>query len=147
MSDIFADHADFMFDAVIENVSSLTEKQLSWMPLNETKDIKSILTHTARIGYVLIPQVIDGTVKPGGWDDDYEETPHTYEELLADLSKARETVVGGIRSMDEHELESGLVLWGRQLVRKNLIFHLLREIVHHSGQISLLMGMHRRSES
>ncbi len=145
MSNIFAEHADFMFDAVIENVSGLNGEQLSWKPIEREKDIEAILTHTARIALILIPQVIDGTVNPDGWDDDYESTPHTYEELLKDLNAARRIVVHGIRGLDEDGLNAKLMLWGRELVTKNLLFHLLREIVHHSGQIAMLKGMHKRS--
>jgi uncharacterized damage-inducible protein DinB len=105
-----AEHADFMFDAVIENVSSLSGEQLNWKPIEDTKDIETILTHTTRIALILIPQVIDG-----------------------------------IRGLDEKGLEAELELWGRKLVKKNLLFHLLREIVHHSGQIAMLKGMHKRS--
>lgn len=140
-----AEHADFMFDAVIENVSGLSGEQLNWKPIEDTKDMETILTHTTRITLILIPQVIDGTVNPEGWDDDYENIPHTYEELLKDLNEARKIVVDGIRGLNEKGLEAELKLWGRKLVKKNLLFHLLREIVHHSGQIAMLKGMHKRS--
>ena len=145
MSDILAEHADFMFEAIKENVTSLSEEQLKWRPIDESNTIMKILTHTTRIARILIPQVIDGTVNPEGWDDDYEEVPHSYEELLNDLFKARKIVVDGIKGLSETELEAELELWGRKLVKKNLLFHLLREIVHHSGQIAMLKGMHKRS--
>jgi len=145
MPNIFAEHAGFMFDAVIETVGGLNAEQLSWKPIEGEKDIEKILTHTARIALILIPQVIDGTVNPDGWDDDYESTPHTYEELLKDLNEARRVVVDGISGLDESGLEAKLMLWGRELVTKNLLFHLLREVVHHSGQIAMLKGMHKRS--
>jgi len=77
MSDIFAEHAGFIFDAVIENVSGLTEEQLNWKPIEESDNIRKILTHMTRIALILIPQVIDGTVNSEGWDDDYEKVPHT----------------------------------------------------------------------
>lgn len=144
MSIIFAEHADFMFDALIENVSGLSKEQLNWKPIEGEKDIKTILTHTTRIALILIPQVIDGTVNPKGWDDVYEETPHTYEELLEDLNEARRIVVDGIKGLDESGLDAELKLGGRELVTKKLLFHFLREVVHHSGQITMLKGMHKR---
>jgi len=147
MSNIFAEHADFMFEALIENVSCLNKEQLNWKPTEREKNIKTILTHTTRITLILIPQVIDGKVNPEGWDDNYEETPHTYEELLKDLNEARRIIVDGIKGLDEIGLDAKLTLWGRELVTKNLLFHLLREVVHHSGQISMLKGMHKRSSS
>lgn len=145
MTNIFAEHADFIFDAVIENVSGLSEEQLNWKPIEKSNSIMKILTHTTRIALILIPQVIDGTVNPEGWDDEYEKVPHTYDELLDDLNEAHKIVVDGIRGLSETELEAEMGLWGRDLVKKNLLFHLLREIVHHSGQIAMLKGMHKRS--
>ena len=142
---IFAEHTDFIFGAIKENVSGLTVEEMHWKPVEESNTIHKILVHTVRIAYILIPQVIEGTVKPTGWDDDYEELPHTYEELIGDLDKAKEKVVNGIENMNEEYLNDTLHLWGRNLVRKQLIFHLLREIVHHSGQIAMLKGMYNRS--
>jgi len=147
MSDIFAEHAVFIFDAVIENVSGLSEEQLNWKPIEESNNIMNILTHMTRIALILIPQVIVGTVNPEGWDDDYEKASHTYEELLSDLNEAHKIVVDGIRGLSETELEAEMGLWGRNLVKKNLLFHLLKEIVNHSGQIAMLKGMHKRSAS
>ena len=147
MSNIFAEHADFMFDALIESVNGLNMEQLKWKPIEGEKDIKTILTHTTRIALILIPKVIDGTVNPKGWDDDYEETPHTFEELLKDLNEARVIVGDGIKGLDESGLDAKLSLWGRELVTKNLLFHLLREVVHHSGQIAMLKGMYKRKTS
>ena len=56
-------------------------------------------------------------------------------------------MVEGIKKMKTEELENTLQLWGRELVRKNLLFHLLREVVHHSGQIAMLKGMYKRSHA
>jgi len=147
MSNIFAEHAGFIFDAVIENVTGLSDEQLNWKPIEESDNITKILTHMTRIALILIPQVIDGTVNPEGWDDDYEKVPHSYGRLLSDLNEAHKIVVDGIRGLSETELEAEMGLWGRNLVKKNLLFHLLREIVHHSGQIAMLKGMHKRSAS
>jgi uncharacterized damage-inducible protein DinB len=145
MSDILAEHADFMFDAVQGYISGLSEEELKWKPIEESLSIHNILVHTTRIALILIPQVIDGTVKPQGWDDDYEETPHTYDELLEDLGMAREKVVNGLRDMSEEDLERTLKLWDKDLVSKNLIFHLLREVAHHGGQMAMIKGMYKRS--
>jgi uncharacterized damage-inducible protein DinB len=67
------------------------------------------------------------------------------QELLKDLNEACRIVVHDIRGLDEEGLDAKLMLWGRELVTKNLLFHLLREVVHHSGQIAMLKGMHKRS--
>lgn len=147
MSSLLAEHADFMFDAIQKNVSNLSEDELNWRPVKESNTIHNILVHTTRIAFILIPQVIEGTVNPEGWDDDYEETSHTYPELLEDMGKAREKVREGIKALSVDELENTIKLWDRELIRKNLLFHLLREIVHHNGQIAMLKGMYKRNHS
>ena len=147
MSVILAEHADFMFDAILQNVEGLTEDELNWRPVEESNNIHNILNHTVRIAYILIPQVIGNTVNPEGWDDEYEETLHDYGELLDDMGKARKLVVDGIKGMSQEYLDGELKLWGRVLVRKYLIFHLLKEIVHHNGQIAMLKGIYKRSHS
>jgi len=49
--------------------------------------------------------------------------------------------------MSEEDLESTLKLWDKELVRKNLIFHLLREVVHQGGQMAMIKGMYKRSHA
>lgn len=145
MSEILAEHSDFMFDAIQKNVSGLSTEELNWRPVKESNTIHNILNHTVRIAYILIPQVIEDKVNPEGWDDDYEDSLHNYEVLLEDLGKARRLVVEGIKGMSKEELDEEVRLWGRDLIKKNLIFHLLRETVHHNGQIAMLKGMYKRT--
>ncbi len=145
MSEILAEHADFMFESIQKNVSGLSMEELNWRPVKESNTIHNILNHTVRIAYILIPQVVEDSVNPEGWDDEYEETLHGYDALLEDLGKARQLVVEGIKGMSKGELEGEIKLWGRDLIKKNLIFHLLRETVHHNGQIAMLKGMYKRT--
>jgi uncharacterized damage-inducible protein DinB len=147
MSEILAEHADFLFDEVQKTVSNIPEEELNWNPIEESNSIHGNLNHTERIAYILIPQVIDGTVNPKGGDDDYENTLHSYDALLRDLGKAREKVVGGIKEMSKKDLEDTIKLWGRDLVRKHLLFHIIREVVHHNGQIAMLKGMYKWSHA
>ncbi len=147
MSLMLSEHSDFLFDAVRNNISGITNEEMRWIPIPESNTIQSILVHTVRIAYLLIPQVIKGKVNSDGWDDDYEETTHTYEELLSDFDKARTQVVNGIKGMSRDDLESTVKMWGRDLVRKQFIFHLLREVAHHNGQIAMLKGMYKRTHS
>lgn len=144
---MLSEHADFLFDAVKNNITGLTSEELNWLPIPESSTLHNILRHTVRIAYVLLPQVIEGKVPSGGWDDDYEDLPQSYEKLLADFDAARTLVVEGIKEMRKDDLEGTVKMWGRDLVRKQFIFHLLREVAHHSGQIAMLKGMYKRSHA
>jgi uncharacterized damage-inducible protein DinB len=142
---LLKEHVDYIFERIDQTVEELSEYELSWTPSRGFNNIKGILTHMARIGYILIPQVIQGTVKPGGWDDDYEEQPHSLDELLSDLESAHVIISGGLSETCDEELAAPLTIWGRETDRKSLLFHLLAELIHHNGQIAMLRGVYRRS--
>lgn len=139
------DHVEYVFERMGQTVNDLSEDELSWTPCQGSNTIKWILTHMARIGCVLIPQVIQGTVKPEGWDDDYEEQPHSLDELLGDLRKAHMIISKGLIETCDEELAAPLTIWGRETDMKSLLFHLLAELIHHNGQIAMLRGIYKRS--
>jgi len=99
----------------------------------------------ARIGYILILQAIQGTVKPGGWDDDYEEQPHSMDELLGDLEKAHMIIREALSETCDETLAAPLTLGGRETNKNSLLFHLLAELIHHNGQIAMLRDIYKRS--
>jgi uncharacterized damage-inducible protein DinB len=139
------DHVEYIFERIGHTVNDLSEDELSWTPCRGSNTIEWILTHMARIGYVLIPQAIQGTVKPGGWDDDYQEQPHSLDDLLGDLEKAHVIIIDALSETCDEELVSPLTIWGRETDRKSLLFHLLAELMHHNGQIAMLRGVYKRS--
>lgn len=142
---LLKEHVEYIFERIGDTVKDLSEDELSWTPCRGSNTVEWILTHMARIGYILIPQVIQGTVKPGGWDDDYEEQPHSLDELLSDLEKAHMIIGEGLSMTCDEELAAPLTIWGRETDRKSLLFHLLAELIHHNGQIAMLRGIYSRS--
>ena len=142
---LLKEHVEYVFERMGQTVNDMSEDELSWSPCRGSNTVEWLLTHVARIGYILIPQVIQGTVKPGGWDDDYEEQPHSLDELLNDLERAHMIIIGGLSEMRDEELAAPLTIWGRETDRKSLLFHLLAELIHHNGQIAMLRGIYNRS--
>ena len=141
------EHVEYIFERIGHTVKDLSADELSWTPCKGSNTIKWILTHMARIGYVLIPQAIQGTVKPGGWEDNYEEQPHSLDELLGDLEKAHMIISEGLSETCDEELAAPLTIWGRETDRRSLLFPLLAELIHHNGQIAMLRGIYKRSGS
>ena len=141
------EHVEYIFERIGHAVKGLSDDELSWTPCRGSNTIEWILTHMARIGYVLIPQAIQGTVKPGGWDDDYQEQLHSLDELLDDLEKAHVIISEALSETCDEELTASLTIWGRETDRKSLLFHLLAELIHHNGQIAMLRGIYKRSGS
>jgi uncharacterized damage-inducible protein DinB len=139
------EQVEYVFQRIRATVDDLSEDELSWTPCRGANTINWILTHMARIGCVLAPQALQGTVKPEGWDDDYQDQPHSLDELLGDLDKAYLIISEGLSETSDAALASPLTIWGRETDRKGLLFHLLAELIHHNGQIAMLRGTYRRS--
>ena len=147
MSNELADFADYIFDRLTHTIEGISEEELNWRPVDESNNIHWILTHTTRIAYLLIPQVLSRTHNPTGWDDDYEQQKHTLEDLRKDLKKARKPVVNGIRDLDEKQLEEKINIWGGERPLKEPIFALLGELLHHNGQMAMLRGIYKRTNA
>lgn len=145
MSNILADFADYIFDRLEKIAEGLGDEEMHWKPVEESNSIYWILTHTTKIAYLLIPQVLDGTYNPAGWDDDYEQQKHSLGELQIDLKKGREKVVKGIRELSMEDLSHEIDIWGRKRPLKEPIFALLGELLHHHGQIAMLKGIYKRT--
>ncbi len=147
MSNELADFADYIFDRLTHTIEGLNDEELNWKPVEETNTIFWILTHTTRIAYILIPQVLSGTHNPAGWDDNYEQQKHTLKELRRDLERARKLVVNDIRDLDERQLDEKINIWGSERPLKESIFALLGELLHHNGQIAMLRGIYGRTNA
>lgn len=144
MSDTLADFADYIFNRINNTLDGINDKELNWKPIKESNNIQWILVHTTRIASILIPQVIDGTYNPKGWDDDYQKRQHSLQELKYDLSRARNEVVSKIRNLDEKELSKEIMIWGSMRHLKEPVFALLGELLHHNGQMAMLRGIYKR---
>jgi len=143
--DLLKRQSDYIFERIEGTVEGLTDVEAAWRPCQGSNDIKWILTHMARIGGILIQQVIQGTVKPGGWDDDYEGQPHSLEGVIDDLGRAHGVISRGLDGTSDEELGIPVTIWGRETDRRSLLFHLLAELIHHNGQIAMLRGIYKRS--
>lgn len=147
MSNVLADYADYIFNRLENVVEGLDEDELHWKPVSGSNTIYWILTHTTRIAYILIPQVLDGTYNPAGWDDDYEQRKHSLDELRKDLEKARVKVVNDIRNLGDEKLLMEIDIWGRKRPLQEPLFVLLGELLHHHGQIAMLRGIYKRTRT
>lgn len=142
---VLSDFAEYIFIQVTQTANEITREILDWRPVNESNSIHKILTHLTRIAYLLIPQVINGTHNPSGWDDNYEKEEHSLDELRSDLNMAMENVVSLIKGLNEEELERKVLIWGKMRPLKEPVFALLSELMHHNGQIAMLRGIHKRT--
>ena len=147
MNNILADFASYIFHRLKNLMDGLGEEEMHWKPTEESNSIYWILTHTTRIAFLLIPQVLDGTYNPAGWDDDYEQKKHSLRELRIDLEKGREKVFEGIRKLSLEQLSEEIDIWGRKRPLKEPLFVLLGELLHHHGQIAMLRGIYKRTNA
>jgi hypothetical protein len=142
---ILTDFAEYIFREITHTNNDITPEILNWKPVAEANSIKWILTHQTRIAYLLIPQVIMGTNNPEGWDDDYEEQPHSLDDLRNDLREAREKVLSLLSGLGEEDLNREIRVWHSIHPMKEAIFALLGELMHHNGQIAMLKSIKRRT--
>jgi hypothetical protein len=68
---------EYIFREITYTYEELTREILDWKNRPESKNICWILIHQTRIASTLLPQVITGTINLAGWDDDYQEQPHS----------------------------------------------------------------------
>jgi len=142
---LLKEFAEYIFREVTYTNSEVTSEILDWKPVEESNSVRWILTHQARIACILIPQVITGTNNPAGWDDDYQERPHSLEELRNDLEEARRNVLSLLDGLSEEDLDRQITVWQSRQPLKEAVFALLSELMHHNGQIAMLKGINRRA--
>jgi uncharacterized damage-inducible protein DinB len=141
---LLTEFAEYIFREITYTNDEITPEILDWRPVEESNSIHWILTHQTRIASLLIPQVITGANNPAGWDDNYQEQPHSLEELRNDLREARENVLSLLDGLEEEDLNREIMVWGSMRPLKEAVFALLSELMHHNGQIAMLRGIKRR---
>lgn len=142
----FVEFAEHVFDRVTGALGGVTEEELQWRPVPEMNTVGKVLRHTARISFILLPQVVEGTTT-GDWDDDYEEREHSLAEMLRDLEAGRVRVLAGLRKLKPDDLEAKIPLWGGMHRRVEGLNMLVGELVYHAGQIALIRGAYRRART
>lgn len=141
---VLTDFAEYIFREITHTNNDITPGILDWKPVEGSNSIRWILTHQTRIANLLIPQVITGTYNPAGWDDHYQEEPHTLDELINDQREAREKVLPMLDGLSDADLNKEIMIWGEMRPLKEPIFALLGELMHHNGQIAMLKGIKKR---
>jgi len=143
---VLTDFAEYIFREITYTNADIAPDILDWKLVEEANSIRWILTHQTRIAYLLIPQVITGTYNPAGWDDHYQEEPHTLDELRNDQKEARVKVLSMLDGLSDAELNKEIMIWGKMRPLKEPVFALLGELMHHNGQIAMLKGIKKRSK-
>lgn len=142
---VLTDFAAYIFSRVTQTADEITPDELDWKLVEEANSIHWILTHLTKIAYLLLPQVITETYNPAGWDDHYEEEPHSLAELRRDLKAAHKNVLSLLGGLSEDDLNNEIMIWGKMRPLKEPVFALLGELMHHNGQIAMLRGIKKRS--
>ena len=135
---------EYIFREIIHTNEEITTEILDWKPHEESNNIRWILTHQTRIASILLPQILTGTNNPSGWDDNYQEQPHSLDELKNDLNEAKEKVLSLLDGLDEESMNNEILVWGSKHPRKEAVYALLGELLHHNGQISMIKGIKTR---
>ena len=117
----FTEHA---YERLLVVVEGIAEKELHWRPIPEMNSAYKIFHHSARISFILLPQVVA---------------------RARDLETGRVRVLGGLRSLEASDLDEMIPLWDKKHRRAEGVNMLVGELVYHAGQIALLRGAYRRA--
>jgi len=140
---LLKDVADTIFGRADRAVQGLTAKEIEWRPVEESNNIRWILTHMSQELNVLLPRMIkgDAAYKPVGWPDDYANSNPSLEKLLADLATGKKAVLDGIVGLTAKDLDAEIDLGRGPRKRLTSLLTYLSEIVHHEGQVAALRGI------
>jgi hypothetical protein len=134
---ILKEYSEHVFDSLDKTLKGLKPSEIHWRPNDESDDIYQILRHVSRISVVFLPEVIKGSTK-SDWTDDYENKHYSLNELLRDLEAGREMTVNSLSSLQLSDLDVEIPIWKGTHRRKEAIFTLLGELMHHEGQIAYI---------
>jgi len=135
--------AETFFGRTDRALQGLSAKEIEWRPVEESNNIRWILTHISQELNILLPRMIKGDAKyaPEGWSDDYSSSNPTLERLLVDIAAGKKAVLDGIANLTETDLDEEIDLGRGPRKRRAMILMYLSEIVHHEGQIAALRGI------
>jgi hypothetical protein len=135
----FAENAFARCDRAFKDI---TEKEIEWRPVQESNNIRWILTHLSTEWNVGLPRMIKGDAKykPAGWPDDYDKINHHLPKLLSDLEKGKAAVLTGLDSLKSADLDANIDLGRGPRKRIEMLTIYLLEAVQHAGQIAMLKG-------
>jgi len=124
-------------------MKDLKESEIDWKPVEEANNIRWILTHLSQQWNVGFQRTFrgDNNYKPAGWPDDYVGSKSiTYAKLMADLTKGRATVLGGLGKLSAADLAVEVQSLSGMVKRHDRLMRQLSEIAHHEGQIAYIRG-------
>jgi len=146
MDEVFCGFVKHVYGQIGRTLDGITETELSWRPYPIANTAGKILCHMARISYVLLPQVAEGTTQ-GEWNDSYEEMEHTLPEMLNDLEVGRVRVLRDLEELNDTDWKSLIPLWGGVYPRSEGLYMLVGEMAHHEGQVAYIRGAYRRAQA
>lgn len=135
--------AEIFFSRCDRATKDLTEKEIEWRPVEESNNIRWILTHLSRQWNVGIPRILKGDpeYKPEGWPEDYAKSNPSLEKLMSDLGKGKTSILSGLEGLTAEDLDAEIPLWRGRRKRQVGLMMYLSEALHHEGQIAYLRGV------
>ena len=124
-------------------MKDLKETEIDWKPVEETNNIRWILTHLSQQWNVGFQRTFrgDNNFKPVGWPDDYVGSKAiTFAKLSADLAKGKAGVLEGIGKLTPAELNIEVQAPSGMVKRYDRLLRQLSEVMHHEGQIAYIRG-------
>jgi hypothetical protein len=135
--------AELALGRLDNSLKDLRESELEWKPVEESNNIRWILTHLSQQWNMGLPRTLLGDMnyKPAGWPDDYVgNKSYTMTKILEDLKKGRANMTDGLAKLKISELDVEIPSPRGMTKRGNRLMMLISEIMHHEGQIAYIRG-------
>ncbi|MGZ3581414.1 MAG: DinB family protein [Ktedonobacterales bacterium] len=135
---------------IVEAIAPLTDEQLAVRAAPHLRTIEEIATHLIRVRVSWFHDVLnvggDDFTEFGDWDRS-DMPRRSAGELVRGLESTWRTIAGVLNRWDVTVLED--VLRGSwhgepyEMTRRWVIWHVMEHDLHHGGEISLTLGIHR----
>ncbi len=135
--------AELAIGRLDNSLKDLKESELEWKPVEESNNIRWILTHLSQQWNMGLPRTLLGDMnyKPAGWPEDYVgNKSYSMTKIMEDLKKGRANMVDGLAKLKISDLDVEIPSPRGMTKRSARLMMLISEIMHHEGQIAYIRG-------
>jgi uncharacterized damage-inducible protein DinB len=139
-SDLFS-HWKQIRAGLVETIDKYDIDQLSYVPFAGSWSAAEIMLHIADAEDGWFRHVVTGELDewPSHYTVENYPTPAAIKRALADVHRHTEIYLDSLSEADlEQKIETP---WGKPILLRWIIWHVLEHEVHHRGELSLILGI------
>ena len=119
-------------------IQSIPEGHLDFKPHEKSNSLKAIL-RTAIVGFIMNEKFLEGEVPENSMDsvnefDSIQTAAEEFEEVSGKFLSA-------LQDASDADLQQSFSMWGMEGTRAEIIFGMLRDMIHHRGQLTVYIRL------